>query len=103
MTSRLSLLHSTSVEYFIGQLKLSSSVLFFLASNVTAPFQAKTWFGLVNRAEEDFSGRHLFFGMRVDSRLVGLFLEECGVNMCPGNNNNNKHAYAGIPMIVLHI
>jgi hypothetical protein len=27
---------------------------------------------LVNRAEEDFSGRHLFFRMRVDSRLVGL-------------------------------
>ena len=85
MTARLSLLHSTSVEYFIGQLTLPSSVLFFLASNVTAPFEARTWFGLVNRAEEDFSGRHLFFGMHVDSRLDGLlFLEECGVNMCPG-------------------
>ena len=84
MTARLSLLHSTSVEYFIGQLTLSSSVLFFLASSVTAPFEAKTWPGLVNRAEEDFSGRHLFFRMRVDSRLVGLLLEECGVNLCPG-------------------
>jgi hypothetical protein len=72
MTARLSLLHSTSVEYFIGQLTLSSSVLFFLASSVTAPFEAKTWPGLVNRAEEDFSGRHHFFRMRVDSRLVGL-------------------------------
>jgi hypothetical protein len=39
MTAGLSLLHSTSVEYFIGQLTLSSSVLFFLASNVTAPAQ----------------------------------------------------------------
>jgi hypothetical protein len=37
MTARLSLLHSTSVEYFIGQLTLSSSVLFFLASSITAP------------------------------------------------------------------
>jgi hypothetical protein len=36
---RLSLLHLTSVEYFIGQLTLSSSVLLFLASNVTAPVQ----------------------------------------------------------------
>jgi hypothetical protein len=44
----------------------------FLASSVTAPFEAKTWPGLVNRAEEDFSGRHLFFRMRVNSRLVGL-------------------------------
>jgi hypothetical protein len=85
MTARLSLLLSTSVEYFIGQLTLSSSVLFFFVSNGTAPFEAKTWLGLVNRAEEEFSGRHLFFKMRVDSRLVGLlFLEECGVNMCPG-------------------
>jgi hypothetical protein len=85
MTARLSsLLHSTSVEYFIGQLTLSSSVLFFLASSVTAPFEAKTQPNLVNRAEEDFSGRHLFFRMRVDSRLVGLLLEECGVKMCPG-------------------
>jgi hypothetical protein len=42
MTARLSLLHSTSVEYFIGQLTLmSSSVLcLFLASNVTAPAQS---------------------------------------------------------------
>ena len=73
MTARLSLLHSTSsVEYFIGQLTLSSSVFFILASSVTSPFEAKTWPGLVNRAEEDFSGRHLFFRMRVDSRLVGL-------------------------------
>jgi hypothetical protein len=40
---------------------------------------------LVNRAEEDFSGLHLFIRMRVDSRLVGLlFLEECGVNMWSG-------------------
>jgi hypothetical protein len=39
MTARLSLLHSTSVEHYIGQLSLSSSVLFFLASNVTAPAQ----------------------------------------------------------------
>ena len=69
MTARLSLLHSTSVEYFMGQRTLPSSVLFFLASNVTAPFEAKTCFGLVNRAEEDFSGRHLFFRKRVDSRL----------------------------------
>jgi hypothetical protein len=84
MTARLSLLHSTSVEYFIGQLTLSSSVLFCLASSVTAPFEAKTRPGLVNRAEEDFSGRHLFFRMRVDSRLVGLLLEEYGVKMCPG-------------------
>jgi hypothetical protein len=85
MPARLSLLHSTSVENFIGQLTLSSSVLLFLASSVTAPFEAKTWPGLVNRAEEEFSGRHLFFGMCVDSRLVGLlFLEECGVNMRPG-------------------
>jgi hypothetical protein len=82
MTARLSLLHSTSVEYFVGQ--LYPSVLFVLASNAKAPFEAKTWFGLVNRAEEDFSGRHLFFRMRVDSRLVGLFLEECGVKLCPG-------------------
>jgi hypothetical protein len=38
--TRLSLLHSTSVEYFIGQLTLSSSaVLFILASSVTAPAQ----------------------------------------------------------------
>ena len=85
MTARLSLLHSTSVEYFIGQLTLSFSVLFFLASSGTAPFEGKTWPGLVNRAEEDFSGRHLFFEMRVDSQLVGLlFLEECGVILCPG-------------------
>ena len=73
MKARLSLLHSTSVEYFIEQLTLSSSVLFFLASNVTAPFVAITRLGLVNQAEEDFSGRHFFFGMRVDSRLVGCF------------------------------
>jgi hypothetical protein len=39
MTARLSLLHSTSVRYFIEQLTLSSSVLFFLASSVTAPAQ----------------------------------------------------------------
>jgi hypothetical protein len=39
MTASLSLLHSTSVEYFIGQLTLSSSVLFILASSVTAPAQ----------------------------------------------------------------
>jgi hypothetical protein len=51
---------------------LSSSVLFFLASSITAPFEAKTWPGLVNRAEEDFSGHHLFFRKRIDSRLVGL-------------------------------
>jgi hypothetical protein len=38
MTARLSHFHSTSVEYFIGQLTLSSSVLF-LASSVTAPAQ----------------------------------------------------------------
>jgi hypothetical protein len=39
MTARLSLLHSTSVGYFIGQHTLSSSVLFILASSVTAPAQ----------------------------------------------------------------
>ena len=74
-TARLSrLLHATSVANTSSDsfVTLSSSVLFFLASNVTAPFEAKTWPGLVNRAEEDFSGRHLFFRMRVDSRLVGL-------------------------------
>jgi hypothetical protein len=84
-TFALTLLGSTDPDMnSIRVLCCITLLLFFLASNVTAPFEAKTWLGLVNRAEEEFSGRHLFFRMRVDSRLVGLFLEECGVNMCPG-------------------
>jgi hypothetical protein len=41
MTARLSLLHSTSVEYFIEQLTLAVlfSSLLFTPSNVTAPAQ----------------------------------------------------------------
>jgi hypothetical protein len=35
---------------------------------------AKTQLGLVNQAEEDFSGRHLFFEKHFDSRLVGILL-----------------------------
>jgi hypothetical protein len=69
MTARLSLLTFDISRILHRPLQF----LFFLASNVTgAPFEAKIWLGLVNRAEEEFSGRHLFFIMRVDSRLVGL-------------------------------
>jgi hypothetical protein len=98
MTARLSLPHSTSVEYFIGQLTLSSSVslLFKFNLKLTSQFLLRLKLGLVwstelkkkknsLKKEKEFSGRQLFFRMRVDSRLVGLlFFEECGVNMCPG-------------------